>query len=150
MPFASRFELTKLEFRALDVAAPDVHRSANGVDDRLVSGVVEPAMAPAKLHGKSPRGLHIDMYGLTIGMPAWSHADGRFVEPQKVIGAHDVIERINFEHHMLQPGRLTRHTWCESDAVMTRVAAQETQANMVVDAYPVAQAKAQHTGVKVV
>src|SRR4029434_4683475 len=41
MPFAPRFELTKLEFRALDVAAPDVHGSAAGVDDRLMSGVVE-------------------------------------------------------------------------------------------------------------
>src|SRR5688572_27073837 len=40
--------LTKLEFRALHVAAPDVHRSAAGIDDRLVSGVFEPAMAPAK------------------------------------------------------------------------------------------------------
>ena len=84
--------LTKLEFTALHVAAPDVHRSAAGIDDRLVSGVFEPAMAPAKLHGKSRRGLHINMYGLTIGMPAWSHADGRSVGPQEVIRAHDVIE----------------------------------------------------------
>jgi hypothetical protein len=145
MPFASRFELTKLEFRALDIPAPDVDGSTAGVDDRLMSGVVETAVAPTKLYGKSPRCLHIDMYGLTIGMPPWSHADGGFVEPQKVIGAHHVIKRFNFKHHMLQPGWLTRHTWCESDAVMTRVAAQKTQTDMVVDAYPVAQAKAQHT-----
>lgn len=148
--FEPRPLLTKFEFRALDVAAPNVHGSAAGVDDRLMSGVVEPAMAPAKLHGESPRGLHINMYGLTIGMPPWSHADGRSVGPQEVIGAHDVIERINFEHHMLQPGRLARHTRRESDVVMTRVAAQKAQTYMVVDAYPVAQAKAQHTGVKVV
>jgi hypothetical protein len=51
---------------------------------------------------------------------------------------------------MLQSGRLTRHTRRESDAVMARIAAQETQPYMVVDAYPVAQAEAQHTGVKVV
>ena len=92
MLFASRFELTKLEFAALDVPAPEVHRSAAGVDNGFMSGVVEPAMAPAKLHGESRRGLHINMYGLTIGMPAWSHADGRSVGPQEVIRAHDVIE----------------------------------------------------------
>jgi hypothetical protein len=32
---------------------------------------------------------------------------------------------------MLQPGRLARHTRRESDAVMTRIAAQETQSDMV-------------------
>ena len=84
--------LTKLELTALHVAAPDVHRSAAGIDDWLVSGVFEPAMAPAKLHGKSPGRLHINMYGLTIGMPPWSHADGRSAGPQEVVGAHHVIE----------------------------------------------------------
>src|SRR5262245_35535332 len=115
-----------------------------------MSGVVETAVVPTKLYGESPRCLQINMYGLTIGMSPWSHADGRLVEAKKVIGTHDVIERFDFEHHMLQPGRLARHTGRESHAVMTRVAAQETQTNMVIDAYPVAQAKAQHICVKVV
>ena len=99
-------KLTKLEFAALDVAAPDVDRSAARVDDRLVSGVVESAMAPTKLHGKSPGCLHINMHGLTVGMAPGSHADGRFAQPQEMIGAHDVVERFDFEHHMLRRGDL--------------------------------------------
>src|SRR5678815_3421144 len=51
---------------------------------------------------------------------------------------------------MLQPGRLARHAWRESDTVMTLVAAQETQTDTVVEVDPVAQAKAQYSGVKVV
>src|SRR6266516_4071372 len=85
-------KLTKLEFRTLDVTAPDIDGSAAGIGDRLMSGVFETSVAPAKLHGKSSRGLHVNMYGLTIGVAAWSHSDRRFVDPQEVIGAHHVIE----------------------------------------------------------
>ena len=67
-----------------------------------------------------------------------------------MIGAHDVVERFDFEHHMLQEGRLARHTGRESDAVMTRIVAQETQTDMVVNVYPIAQAQAQRADVKVV
>ena len=53
------------------------------------------------------------------------------------------------EHDVLQSGSFARHAWSESDAVMARVAAQEAQTNVVVDEDPIAQAKTQHTCVKV-
>ena len=84
--------LPKLEFRALDVAAPDINRAACGIDDRLMCGIVKTAMAPAKFYGKSAGGLHINVYGLTINMPAGSHAYGCLVDAQEVIGAHHIIE----------------------------------------------------------
>src|SRR5882724_5492476 len=140
--------LAQLEFRALDVAAPDIDRAANRIDDRLMCGVVESAVAPAKLYGKSPWGLYINVYGLTVNVPARSHTNGRLVDAQEVIRAHDVIERLHFQHYVLQPGRLAWHAWSESHTVMALVATQEAQTNVVVDAYPITQAKAQHTGVE--
>lgn len=84
--------LPKLEFRALDVAAPDVDGSTTGIHDRLMGGIVETTVAPAELYGKSARGLHINVYRLTIRVPARSHADGRFADAEEVIGAHDIIK----------------------------------------------------------
>jgi len=66
-----------------------------------------------------------------------------------MIRAHDVIEQLHFEHYMLQPGRFARHAWRENHAGMTLVAAQEAQTNVVVDVYPITQAKVQHTGVEI-
>ena len=129
--------LSKLEFRALDVAAPDIDGAANRIDDRLMCGVVESAVAPAKLNGKSAWGLHINMYGLAIEMPARSHTNGRLADAQEVIRAHDIIERFHFQHYMLQPGRLARHAWGEGHTVMAFVATQEAQTNVVVDVYPI-------------
>ena len=80
LPCKTGAKLTKLELRALDAAVP-VDWSAARIDDRLMSGVVESAMAPTKLHGKSPWCLHINMHGLTVGMAPGSHADGRFAQP---------------------------------------------------------------------
>src|SRR3970040_1735896 len=100
--------LAELEFRALDVAAPDVDGTTAGIHDRLMGGIVETAMAPAKLDGKSSRSLHIDMHRLTIDVPAGAHADGCLAHAQEVIGAHDIIERLHFQHHVLQSRSLTR------------------------------------------
>lgn len=134
--------LAKLELRALDVAAPNINGSAGGIHDRLMRSIVEAAMAPAEFNGESPRGLHVNMDRLTIRMAARSHADGLVAAAQEVIGAHDIIEGLNFQHDMLQPGGLARHAWGESDAVVARVAAQEAQSNVVVDIDPIAQAEA--------
>src|SRR5215467_1055374 len=106
-------------------------------------------MAPAKLYGKSAGGLHVNVCGLTIEMPARAHAYGRLVNTQEVIGAHDVVQRFHFQHHMLQSGRLAWHAWRESEAVMARVAAQEAQANVVVDVYPITQPEAQYASIKI-
>ena len=55
-------------------------------------GVIETAVAPAKLYGKSAWGLYIDVYGLTINMAAGSHPNGCLVDAQEVIRAHDIVE----------------------------------------------------------
>ena len=71
--------LAKLEFRTLDVSAPDIDGAADWIDHRLMSGVVETSMTPAEFYGESARGLHINMDSLTIDMTAGAHADRRFV-----------------------------------------------------------------------
>ena len=54
-----RSESPELKLRTLHVAAPDVAGSAAGISDRLMSGVVETAVALAQTpHGKSSRVLH--------------------------------------------------------------------------------------------
>jgi hypothetical protein len=141
--------LAQLEFRALDIASPDIDGTAYRIYDRLMCGVVESAVAPTKLYGKSAWRLHVNVYGLTINVPAGSHTNGRLMDAQEVIRAHDVIERLHFQHYVLQPGRLARHARSEGHTVMPFVAAQEAQTNVVVDAYPITQAEAQHTGVEV-
>ena len=140
--------LSKLEFRALDVAAPDIDGSANWKDGRLMR-ISETAVTPAEFYGKSTRGLHVYVHGLTIDVAAGAHAYRRLVDAQEMIGAHDVIERFHFEHYMLQPGGFARHAWRESQAVMTLVAAQEAQTNVLIDVDPITQAKAQHAGVEI-
>jgi hypothetical protein len=57
-----------------------------------MGSVVKTTMAPAKLYGKSPWGLHINVYGLAIRMPAGSHAYGCLVEAEEVVGTHHIIE----------------------------------------------------------
>ena len=89
------------------------------------------------------------MYRLTINVAPRSHTNGRLVDAQEVIRAHHIIERVHFQHHVLQSGNLARHAWGESHSVMARVAAQEAQTNVVVDAYPITQAEAQHPGVEI-
>src|SRR5262245_9273472 len=112
-------------------------------------GVVETAVTPTKLYGKSARGLHINVYGLTIDVTAGPHTDGCLVNVQEVIRAHDIIERFNFQHDVLQPRRFSGHARSKSHTVVSRVAAQEAQTNVVVDPYPITQAEAQHAGVEI-
>ncbi len=82
-------------------------------------------------------------------MPARPHANRRLVDAQKVIGTHDIIERLYLEHDMLQAGRLAWHAGRERQTVMALVAAQETQTDLIVDINPITQAKAQHAGVEI-
>ena len=56
-------------------------------------GVVETAVTPAKLDGKSTGGLHIDVYRLAIDVAAGPHTNGCLVGAQEVIRTHYVIER---------------------------------------------------------
>src|SRR5207249_8783908 len=86
--------LPQLEFGALDIASPDIDGAARRIDDRLVCGVVETAVTPAKLYGKSAWGLHINVYRLTINVSPRSHTNGRLVDAQEVIRAHHIIERV--------------------------------------------------------
>ena len=71
---------SELEFRALDVATPIIDGGAHWIDDRLMGGVVETAVAPTELYGKSSGGLHVNVYRVAIGMPAGSHTNGRLVD----------------------------------------------------------------------
>ena len=86
--------LSKLELRTLDIASPDVDRTTGRIDHRLMHGI-EPALAPAKLHGKSARRLRINMNGLTVDVPAGSHTDRRPAHAQEMIRAHDIVERFH-------------------------------------------------------
>src|SRR5262245_60192564 len=110
---------------------------------------IETTVAPAEFYGKSARRLYVNMHRLTVGVTAWAHTNGRLVVAQEMIEEHDVIEGFDFEHDMLQPGQFARHARRESHAVMTLVAAQEAQANFLVDVDPITQTKAQHAGVEI-
>src|SRR5215475_7645159 len=107
-----------------------------------MSGVVETAVSPAKLDGKSARSLHIDVYGLTIDVATGPHTNRCLMNAQEVIRAHHIIERLHFQHDVLQPRRFSGHARSESHTVMTCVAAQEAQTYVVVDPYPITQAEA--------
>jgi hypothetical protein len=95
--------LPEFEFRALNVAAPDIDRAATRIDNRLMSRI-ETAMTPAELYGKAAGSLHVNVYRLTVGMPAWSHPNGCLVEAHKMVRSHHIIERLDFQHHVLQTG----------------------------------------------
>src|SRR5215475_2580840 len=114
-----------------------------------MSGVVETAVSPAKLDGKSARSLHIDVYGLTVDVAAGPHTNRCLMNSQEVIRAHHIIERLHFQHDVLQTGRFPGRAWSESHTVVARVATQEAQANVVVDTYPITQAETQHAGVEI-
>src|SRR6266496_736018 len=126
-----------------------IYRWDSLLDTRSADAHHRDALGPAEFDGKSARCLHVNVDGLTIDVPAGAHTNGRLADAQEMIRAHDVIERLHFEHDMLQPGRFARHAWRESHAVVTLVAAQEAQTNVVVDVDPITQAKAQHAGVKI-
>src|SRR5215510_11842082 len=112
-------------------------------------GVVETTVTPAKFYGKSARGLHINVYGLTIDVAAGPHTNRCLVDAQEVIRAHHIIERFHFQHDVLQTGRFSGHARSESHTVMACVAAQEAQTNVVIDPYPITQAEAQYAGVEI-
>src|SRR5687767_6118782 len=114
--------LSKLELRTLDIASPDVDRRTGRIDHRLMHGI-EPALAPAKLHGESARRLRINMNGLTVDVPAGSHTDRRPAHAQEMIRAHDIVERFHLEHDMLQPRRFAGHARSERQTVVARVTA---------------------------
>ena len=139
--------LPKLKFRALDVTAPHIDGTPHWILDRLMR-IIETALAPAEFDAKSAGCLHVNVDGLTVDVAAGAHTNGRLAYAQEMIRGHDVIERLHFEHDMLQPGRFAWHAWRESHAVVTLVAAQEAQTNVVVDVDPITQAKAQHAGVE--
>src|SRR5437868_13918802 len=90
--------LPQLEFGALDIASPDIDGAARGIDDRLVCGVVETAVTPAKLYGESAWGLHINVYRLTINVAPMSHTNGLLGYAQAVILTLTVIERVHCQH----------------------------------------------------
>src|SRR4026208_929828 len=114
--------LAKLELRTLNIAAPYVDRAANRIDNRLMRGL-QPAVAPAELHGESPRRLSINMHRLTVDVPAGAHADRRLVNAQEMVRAHDIVERLHFKHDMLQSWRLAGHARSERQTVVALVAA---------------------------
>ena len=89
------------ELRRLDVAAPDVDRGAGRIDDRLVHGVVEPAVAVTKLDREATGCLHVAVNRLAVGMLAGTHADRCAARACVVVAAHDVVECLHLDHHVL-------------------------------------------------
>src|SRR5947199_9257807 len=95
-PFSNQIlpVLPQLEFGALAIASRDIDGAARRIDDRLVCGVLETAVTPAKLYGKSAWGLHINVYRLTITVAPRSHTNGSLVEAQVVIRTNHIILRV--------------------------------------------------------